>query len=207
MTEAVQVVQDAACGGPAFIVLQEGGSSLEIYVHAHSSEEEAEEDRVSCARGAYRTSAPIEVDAAVAGLGEVFYEAVEKAAVAVRRMTLLREVGFVPKELPEGPVDVEEPGGKATYIIVQQGGASTEFYVCAYSSVAEANEARVACAKGAYKTTPPMKIDARLADLGEAFYGALEEIVAAVDRVDYVPVPDEDEEEEDESDVQEGARG
>ena len=64
---------------PVFILIQEGGSSTELYIHSHDSKEEAEEDRISCARdGAYRTSEVIELPGPVAALGEAFYEVAEE---------------------------------------------------------------------------------------------------------------------------------
>lgn len=59
----------------AFILLQEGGSSDSIYVHAHETEEEAEADRYSCRDdGSYRTTPVIEAPPLLTALGEVFYE-------------------------------------------------------------------------------------------------------------------------------------
>jgi hypothetical protein len=44
----------------AYALIQEGGTSMEKYVHSHTSIEEAKEDRKSCDEGAYRTSEPHE---------------------------------------------------------------------------------------------------------------------------------------------------
>ena len=44
-----------------YVVVQEGGSSTEIYAHAYESREAAEYNRLSCASGSYRTSEVIEV--------------------------------------------------------------------------------------------------------------------------------------------------
>ena len=44
-----------------FIVVQEGGSSTERYVHAHNTLKEANKDCRSCAKASYRTTRPIEV--------------------------------------------------------------------------------------------------------------------------------------------------
>lgn len=50
-----------------YVLLQEGGSSSELYIHAHESREDAEDDRVRCEdNGAYRTSEIIEVPASLA---------------------------------------------------------------------------------------------------------------------------------------------
>jgi len=83
--DAVEVEYSAAdavlvdeASSPAFMLIQEGGSSSELYVHAHSSEEDAIEDRYSCTEdGSYRTSPVVEVPPVVAALGEMFYETVE----------------------------------------------------------------------------------------------------------------------------------
>ena len=44
-----------------FIVLQEGGSSSEVYVHAHETEEEALKDMESCEEAAYQVQGPYQV--------------------------------------------------------------------------------------------------------------------------------------------------
>jgi len=63
---------------PAFAVIQEGGSSDELSVHSHSTKDDAEEDRYSCAEdGSYRTSQVVPIPPALAALGEVFYETAE----------------------------------------------------------------------------------------------------------------------------------
>ncbi len=62
----------------AFAIIQEGGSSTELYLHAHSSREEAEQDRVSCAQGSYRTSRIIEIPAVLSSLGESFYSVADE---------------------------------------------------------------------------------------------------------------------------------
>jgi hypothetical protein len=62
---------------PAYVLIQEGGSSLELYVHAYHSVEEAEQGRIGCAEGAYRTSPVLEVPAELAGHGETLYSFLE----------------------------------------------------------------------------------------------------------------------------------
>lgn len=71
---------------PAYIVVQQGGSSGELYVHSHRSVAEAVKDRKSCAEAAYMTSAIIEVPAVVAALGETFYEAAEAIVEATTNL-------------------------------------------------------------------------------------------------------------------------
>lgn len=68
--------------GPAFVVVQQGGSSLEVYIHSSSTREDAEAFRVECEEGAYQTSEIIEVPAALAAHGETFYEVLEAVAQA-----------------------------------------------------------------------------------------------------------------------------
>lgn len=76
--------------GPAYVVVQQGGSSCEMYVHSHDSEEDAENHRVDCARdGAYRTSPVIPVPASVAALSELFYESVVAIVEASVQMELV----------------------------------------------------------------------------------------------------------------------
>ena len=71
--------QDA---GKAFVVVQQGGSSSEVYIHSSETLEDAEAFRVSCEEGAYQTSAVIEVSAALAAHGEELYEVLEAVAQA-----------------------------------------------------------------------------------------------------------------------------
>lgn len=69
-----------------FVVIQEGGTSTELYIHAHGSRGDADEDRLSCENdGAYRTSEIIEVPATLAGL-EGFYELSEQLVCAVAEL-------------------------------------------------------------------------------------------------------------------------
>ena len=46
-----------------YALIQEGGSSGELYLHVHDTLEEAEADRQRCAEGAYRTTEPKEMPA------------------------------------------------------------------------------------------------------------------------------------------------
>ena len=82
--------------GPAYVIVQQGGSSCELYVHSHDSEEDAENDRIDCARdGAYRTSPVIPIPASVAALSELFYESVDAIVGASVQMELV-DVGESP---------------------------------------------------------------------------------------------------------------
>jgi hypothetical protein len=66
-----------------FVLIQEGGSSMELYIHAHGSLGEADEDRLSCeTNGAYRTSEIVEVAESLADM-EGFYELAAKLVCAV----------------------------------------------------------------------------------------------------------------------------
>lgn len=63
---------------PVYVLVQEGGSSSELYLHAWETREDAEQDRIDCARnGSYRTSAVIEVPGALARQAS-FYDVVEE---------------------------------------------------------------------------------------------------------------------------------
>lgn len=69
----------AVHGKPSYALVQQGGSSSELYLHAHPTRDEAEADRIDCALdGAYSTSEVVEVPAVLAALGEVFYAAVDE---------------------------------------------------------------------------------------------------------------------------------
>lgn len=52
--------------GTVHIVVQEGGSSTEIYAHAFDNREAAAYHRLSCASGSYRTSEVVEISSALA---------------------------------------------------------------------------------------------------------------------------------------------
>lgn len=86
LQEARAVLEDSSAeaeDGPAFVVLQEGGSSGEIYASAHSSLEDAEAFRIDCRdSGSYRTSEIFEVPRALARHGEELYTLLEQAARA-----------------------------------------------------------------------------------------------------------------------------
>lgn len=70
-----------------FVLWQEGGSSSEMYLHAHETLKDAENDRISCADdGSYRTSTIVRIPAALAAMGELFYEAVEKLQNATNQL-------------------------------------------------------------------------------------------------------------------------
>lgn len=72
--DEINALCESLNGGDAFVVLQEGGSSMEgPYVSSWGSEEEANEHRVDCAKGSYRTSAPIQVPGVFAAFAEEFY--------------------------------------------------------------------------------------------------------------------------------------
>ncbi len=87
--------------GTAWLLVQEGGSSSELYVHGWDTQEEAEDDRVNCTRnGAYRTSPVIEVNASLTN-HPAFYETVEALLSASRALDLVD----VPPEFQGGDQD------------------------------------------------------------------------------------------------------
>lgn len=65
-----------------YVLVQEGGSSIELYLHAHETRALAQSDRAACAdEGAYRTSPVVEVPASLATHPQ-FYEVVEQILAA-----------------------------------------------------------------------------------------------------------------------------
>lgn len=73
--------------GNFHMLVQEGGSSDELYIHSHGSFEEAENDRAHCTKnGSYRTTEIITLPAPVAALGELFYETAEQLASSMRTL-------------------------------------------------------------------------------------------------------------------------
>lgn len=80
--EAVAPQESSQDAGKAFVVVQQGGSSGEVYIHSSETREDAEAFRVSCEEGAYQTSEVIEVSAALAAHGEDLYEVLEAVAQA-----------------------------------------------------------------------------------------------------------------------------
>lgn len=113
LAEAAELISE----GPAFAVVQEGGSSSELYISSWPSREEAEAFRVDCATdGAYRTSPVVEIPAAAAAMGELLYEAAgdlldashELELVDVKYFTIQLGAGTdVP--LQEGGTGPDEP--------------------------------------------------------------------------------------------------
>lgn len=67
---------------PAFVVVQECGSSAERCIHASSTREDAEAFRAECAGDDYRTSDVIEVPAALAVHGEALHDVLEAVLIA-----------------------------------------------------------------------------------------------------------------------------
>lgn len=73
---------------PHFLVIQEGGTSTELYVHSLDTAADAEDHRVDCARnGAYRTSPWVEVPGSLAGHPQ-FYDIAEKLVRAVTELEM-----------------------------------------------------------------------------------------------------------------------
>lgn len=71
----------------SYVLVQEGGSSNELYVHAHATLIEAEDGRKSCAEAAYRTSHALEVPPELAALGEVFYSFLDEFVHLPRQLS------------------------------------------------------------------------------------------------------------------------
>ncbi|MGY0497114.1 hypothetical protein ACWZHB_01260 [Nocardia sp. FBN12] len=88
-----------------------------------------------------------------------------------------------------------------TFVYIQEGGASNEFYVHAFDTEDEADDGRANCARdGAYRTTPIFEFP----DIPDEFVGplfdAVEELLGGLDDLDYAEY-DEDDNEDDDSDV------
>jgi hypothetical protein len=102
--DRAQAAQDAAAtpeeADTHYLVIQEGGTSAELYVHSSYSEADAQEYRLDCvSNGAYRTSPCIEVPASLANHPQ-FYDIAEQL---VRATT---EIDF-PDEEPGASEDNE----------------------------------------------------------------------------------------------------
>lgn len=73
---------------PHYLVIQEGGSSSELYVHLHDTERSAKNDRKRCSnRGAYRTSPVVEIPPCLGILEEQVIGLVEAVAKATLDMS------------------------------------------------------------------------------------------------------------------------
>lgn len=85
MSNASESQSESKCAKPAYLVIQEGGTSSELYVHASDSVVAAEDFREDCCKhGGYRTSSVIEVPAVLAAHGEDLYELIEEVLRAER---------------------------------------------------------------------------------------------------------------------------
>jgi hypothetical protein len=74
-----------------YLIVQEGGSSSELYVHAWDTRKDAEQDRIDCASdGAYRTSKVVEAPADLVNHPE-FYSVVEDLLRASRDLECVDE--------------------------------------------------------------------------------------------------------------------
>jgi hypothetical protein len=66
------------------------------------------------------------------------------------------------------------------FVLIQEGGASSEQYIHAHGSREEAEDDRVSCSEdGAYRTSDILEVPASLADL-PGFYELAEQLVTAV---------------------------
>ena len=79
----------------AFVLVQEGGSSTELYLHGWDSQCEAERDRVDCTeQGSYRTSPVVEVPGDLAA-HPAFYVVVQSILEASRNLDYVQADGAV----------------------------------------------------------------------------------------------------------------
>ena len=73
---------------PAYVIVQQGGTDDEVYLHVHDTRKSAKRDRVSCSQdGAYQTSPIVRVPASLAALPE-FFIVVEEIVRASRVMDM-----------------------------------------------------------------------------------------------------------------------
>lgn len=70
------------------------------------------------------------------------------------------------------------------YLVLQEGGSSTETYLHAFETAAQADEFRIDCAKSAYRTTVPVPVSEELAD-NEEFQDVLLALVKGYQELDY----------------------
>jgi hypothetical protein len=102
-----------AADKPAFVLIQEGGSSTEQYLHWHDTLEEAEQDRYDCRDdGSYRTSPVVEVPAIFAALAGDFEEIVQAIVDAADDIDYPDgpNPDYVEPEQPETPKDLADAG-------------------------------------------------------------------------------------------------
>jgi hypothetical protein len=98
---------------PAFYIVQEGGSSEELYVHGFDSSKDAEAHRVSCSKSSYRTTEVVEVPGAVANCDGNFDQAL---ADVLKSMSSLESV-----DVPEGEEHVYISPGGDEFVVTQDG--------------------------------------------------------------------------------------
>ncbi|WP_329405450.1 hypothetical protein OG563_26680 [Nocardia vinacea] len=99
----------------------------------------------------------------------------------------------------DGPVRVNAPReslvlGPPAHVVVQEGGASNEFYAHAFDTVVDANRYRVNAAKnGAYLTTEPVEMP------DATDFDALAELLAKIGDIGMPDVPDDEVDETDQN--------
>lgn len=78
------------------------------------------------------------------------------------------------------------------YVLIQEGGSSSELYVHSHDTLEDANADRESSASdGAYRTSPAFQVSGALAQT-PGFYEALAAALDATNNLDLVAVPDED---------------
>ena len=76
---------------------------------------------------------------------------------------------------------------KKVYIVIQEGGSSTELYANAFDSAEEARNFREACSHdGGYATTPPVEVPEAMAN----FVDEIGEICQSLRNLEVVEDPD-----------------
>lgn len=117
--------------------------------------------------------------------------------LAETMVTLLKRHGYIeatPKNLDELIASCREAYNdpKPAFVLIQEGGSSTEYYVHAWDTRTEAEQDRINCTRdGSYRTSEIVEVPGAIANQ-PGFYDAVAEIVSATtQKMDYVEVPDE----------------
>ena len=68
---------------------------------------------------------------------------------------------------------------KTNYLVVQQGGSSTEFYIHALSTLRQVERYRKSCDRAAYATSEPIEVPAALVEQ-DGFLDAVQDVMSAM---------------------------
>lgn len=120
-------------------------------------------------------------------------ELAETLAILLQRHGYTQPDGQ-PKDLDELLAEARKAKAEpaAVYVLIQEGGSSSELYVHSHDTLADADADRESCASnGAYRTSPAFPVPGALAQT-PGFYEALAAALDATNDLNLVSVPDED---------------